>query len=66
MSQRPAEDAAWTAQHQQHAQTLADIATNPHNAEVQAAHEGRPSLAEQDRTHGAPRPAEDRGASPHR
>lgn len=33
-----------------------------HDDEVRAAHEGRPTMAEQDRTHGAGMPAEDRGA----
>jgi hypothetical protein len=33
-----------------------------HATEVMAAHQGAPSIGEQDRTHGAPLPAEDRGA----
>jgi hypothetical protein len=32
-----------------------------HLAEVMAAHEGQPSMAEQSRTHGAPLPAVDEG-----
>lgn len=34
-----------------------------HHTEVMTAHEGRPTVAEQDRTHGAGLPAEDRGMS---
>ena len=34
-----------------------------HQAELDASHQGQPSLEEQDRTHGAPMPAEDRGSS---
>lgn len=33
-----------------------------HEDEVMAAHQGAPSIAVQDATHGAPSPAEDRGA----
>ena len=32
-----------------------------HHAELMANHEGRPSIGEQDRTHGAGLPAEDHG-----
>jgi hypothetical protein len=32
-----------------------------HQAEVMAAHQGAPSVAVQDATHGVPAPAEDRG-----
>jgi hypothetical protein len=32
-----------------------------HRQEVMASHEGRPTVAQQDRTHGAGLPAEDRG-----
>ena len=34
-----------------------------HQEELQVAHEGRPTVEEQDRTHGAGIPAEDRGMS---
>ncbi len=34
-----------------------------HHTEVMTGREGRPTVAEQDRTHGAGRPAEDRGAT---
>lgn len=33
-----------------------------HHGEVMAAHEGRPTLAEQDKSHGAGLPAADNGA----
>ena len=34
-----------------------------HHTEVMASHSGQPTAAEQDRTHGAGRPAEDTGMS---
>ena len=36
-----------------------------HQDEVMAAHQGAPSVAVQDVTHGAPAPAEDRGMDDH-
>ena len=36
-----------------------------HEDEVMAAHQGAPSVAVQDVTHGAPAPAEDRGMDDH-
>jgi hypothetical protein len=36
-----------------------------HQDELETAHQGAPSLAVQDATHGAPAPAEDRGMDDH-
>jgi hypothetical protein len=41
-----------------------DFAGPRHEDEVMAAYEGRPSIAEQDRTHGAPLPLADDGPDP--
>ena len=43
-----------------------DLAGNlpTHQDEVQAAHQGRPTIQEQDHTHSAGLPAEDRGSNP--
>jgi hypothetical protein len=41
-----------------------DFAGPRHDAEVMAAYEGRPTVAEQDRTHGAPLPGADDGPAP--
>lgn len=50
---------AWA--HGRQAPELAAEDTRTHESEVMAAHEGAPSIEEQNRTHGAPAPAEDRG-----
>ena len=62
--QAPCEQAA---QADQEARAAADAAQmrggGPHGAEVMAAHQGAPSIAVQNATHGAPAPAPDRGTS---
>jgi hypothetical protein len=61
----PAESAAHA---DREARAQADAARlregGPHSGEVMAAHQGAPSIAVQDRTHGAGIPAGDRGSSP--
>jgi hypothetical protein len=42
-------------------QVHADLAADLHSREVMAHHEGQPSIAVQDATHGAPAPPVDRG-----
>jgi hypothetical protein len=61
VSARPAEDAAYAAKQAQLVQTIADLGADLHSREVMAAHEGQPSIAVQDRTHGAGIPATDHG-----
>jgi hypothetical protein len=61
VSARPAEDAAYAAKQAQLAQTIAQCGQNLHGDEVMAAHQGQPSIAVQDRTHGAGIPAADHG-----
>ena len=60
--QAPCETAAHAAR-EAHAATVVAQMTGPslHEQEMAVAHQGAPSAAVQDRTHGAPRPAVDKG-----
>jgi hypothetical protein len=57
----PAEQAAHQAAQDAALQVHADLAADLHSREVLAAHEGQPSIAVQNATHGAPAPPVDRG-----
>jgi hypothetical protein len=56
------EAAAYQAAQNAADQVAADVREDPHHREVMAAHSGQPTIAEQDRTHGAGLPPVDHGA----
>jgi hypothetical protein len=60
-SQSPMEAADYQAKQAAAQQVHADLAADLHGRQVMAHHEGQPSIAVQNATHGAGIPAEDRG-----